>query len=239
MIVKRFRMFCWPNGSGKSTLINEIEKDYNLGYFINADIIKSRCNTRGFLNVSDFCSSSLSQHEWLSFLNLNSNDDRNKNLFLKINIEDNILVCSEPINSYEAAVLATFFRERLVEGENTFSFETVMSHQSKLDFLLQAKHSGFKIYFYYVCTQDPQINLLRVKNRVKKGGHDVDENKILNRYYRSLDLLFNAFNIADRAFLLDNSSQKRSLMLEKKSNQSFFKEQNIPAWIFKYLIDKY
>ena len=37
--MKRFRMFAGPNGSGKSTLIEDVKKHYNVGYFINADMI--------------------------------------------------------------------------------------------------------------------------------------------------------------------------------------------------------
>ena len=37
--MKRFRMFAGPNGSGKSTLIEDVKKYYNVGYFINADVI--------------------------------------------------------------------------------------------------------------------------------------------------------------------------------------------------------
>ncbi len=34
---KRIRIFAGPNGSGKSTLFSEFKKNYNPGYFVNAD----------------------------------------------------------------------------------------------------------------------------------------------------------------------------------------------------------
>ena len=42
--MKRFRMFAGPNGSGKSTLIEDVKKHYNVGYFINADVIEKQLN---------------------------------------------------------------------------------------------------------------------------------------------------------------------------------------------------
>lgn len=63
--------------------------------------------------------------------------------------------------------------------------------------------------------------------------------KIEKRYYRSLNLLYQAFNIADRAFLLDSSNQKRNLILEKKANQIYLHEQIVPEWVAHYLLDKY
>lgn len=239
MKTKRFRMFCGPNGSGKSTLISEINKQYNLGYYINADIIKTTCDRHKYLKVADFCSTPIRQYHWELFLKTNLNKLNSYNIASRLQIKDNIFICKAPINSYDAALIATFFRYTLLKEKNTFSFETVMSHESKVLFLKQAKEAEFKTYFYFVCTQDPEINKQRVINRVQKGGHDVDAMKIEKRYYRSLNLLYQAFNIADRAFLLDSSNQKRNLILEKKANQIYLHEQIVPEWVAHYLLDKY
>ena len=122
MTTKRFRMFCGPNGSGKSTLINEIEKQYNLGYFINADLIKSKCDRQHYLKGSDYCSRPILQKQWTSFLEDHGQNRQNVNLTSKIQVKDNILVCNESINSYEAALIATFFRYKLLKEKRTFSF---------------------------------------------------------------------------------------------------------------------
>jgi len=175
MATKRLRMFCGPNGSGKSTLIGEINKKYKLGYFINADILKNKLDTHHFLKASDYCSTTITNKEWKSFLVDLKEDDRIQNLDSKLFIENNIMVCKSQISSYQAALLATFLRYKLIKEKNTFSFETVMSHSSKVNFIDQAKKTGFKTYLYFICTQDADINKQRVLNRVKKGGHAVDE----------------------------------------------------------------
>ena len=239
MLTKRFRMFCGPNGSGKSTLIEEINKNYKLGYFINADVIKNKLDTHHFLKSSDFCSTIITHEEWKAFLDDFKKDDRVQNFDSKLFIENNIIVCKSQINSYEAALLATFFRHKLIKEKTTFSFETVMSHPSKVTFIDQAKKAGFKTYLYFVCTQDPDINKQRVLNRVKKGGHAVNEEKIVARYYRSLNLLYDAFQLSDRAFVLDSSNQKRNLIVEKKKDTIHVREQNIPEWVATYLLDRY
>ena len=174
--MKRFRMFAGPNGSGKSTLIEDVKKYYNVGYFINADVIESALKTKGFIHCDDF----------LQYAE-NKNIDLNK--LQQIHIVDNILVCTGTIDSYIAASVANFFREILLKQQSTFSFETVMSHPSKVDFLKKAKDNGFKTYFYFITTQDPAINIKRIGFRVSKGGHNVSEEKIIERYYRTMDLL--------------------------------------------------
>ena len=237
--MKRFRMFAGPNGSGKSTLIEDVKKYYNVGYFINADVIESALKTKGFIHCDDYLPTEISQSDWNDFLQYAENKRIDLNKLQQIHIVDNILVCTGAIDSYIAASVANFFREMLLKQQNTFSFETVMSHPSKVDFLKKAKNNGFKTYFYFITTQDPTINIKRIGFRVSKGGHNVSEEKIIERYYRTMDLLYDAFVIADTAFIFDNSSEDdRSLLIEKKENKLYFLQENIPEWVKIYLLDK-
>lgn len=235
----KFRLFAGPNGSGKSTLIKEIGKQYSLGYIVNADVILELLNNRTYIDCSSLSPRVLDNKEWLDYVQTNDKDARITDLNTdNLYIKENIFVTKSRLNSYHAAFIASFFREILLHENNSFSFETVMSHPSKLDFLKQTKAAGFKTYLYFICTQDPEINKSRVLNRLSKGGHDVKESKIEPRYYRSLDLLFAAFSTADRAFILDSSSEKRNLILEKDYNVIIQHNENIPQWIEKYILDK-
>lgn len=68
-----------------------------------------------------------------------------------------------------------------------------------------ASKAGFKVYLYFIATEDPAINIDRVDIRVKQGGHAVPADRITERYYRSLDLLPEAIDLAYHAFIFDNS----------------------------------
>ncbi|MDQ3108696.1 MAG: hypothetical protein M3R17_02285 [Bacteroidota bacterium] len=48
----------------------------------------------------------------------------------------------------------------------------------------QAKAEGYKVYLYFVSTENPEINKERVQLRVRNNGHDVPPDKIVSRYYR-------------------------------------------------------
>jgi len=78
----------------------------------------------------------------------------------------------------------------MLKANSSFSFETVFSHPSKVDFLADAKNAGFKIYLYFVATENPIINQERVQIRVDLGGHDVPKDKIISRYHRTMDYLY-------------------------------------------------
>lgn len=105
----------------------------------------------------------------------------------------------------KAQKIADDRREACVRERRNFTFETVMSHPSKLELLRAAYGAGFLVQMYFIAIDDPLINVSRVANRVAKGGHDVPPEKIVDRYSRVLDLLPTALLICDAATVFDNS----------------------------------
>lgn len=237
--MKRFRLFAGPNGSGKSTLIKEIAKKYYIGYFINADEIERILRLNSFIDCSEYIPITVVQEDWDSFADvIKVKDTRAKETSLSlIKIKENVLYNEGSIDSYNAALIAEFFRTKLLYSNVSFSFETVMSHPSKIDFLKEANNKGFKTYMYFICTQDPLININRVQMRVNQGGHHVDANKIVERYYRSIELLCDAFLSVDRGFIIDSSSEDGiTIFVEKNADEITVLSDEIPEWIETYLL---
>jgi predicted ABC-type ATPase len=104
-----------------------------------------------------------------------------------------------------AQQIADAQRAECLLGRKSFSFETVMSHPSKVDVLRDARARGFRALLYFVATESPSLNVARVRQRVALGGHDVPEDRIRARYVRTLALLADAIEAADDAVLFDNS----------------------------------
>jgi len=127
----------------------------------------------------------------------------------------------------------------LAAGED-FSFETVMSHPSKTEFMLAARESGYFLTLYFVCTSDPAINLSRVRSRAELGGHDVPADRVVARYKRTLELLPHAIKIAHRTVLFDNSNPYQSSRITLKpiaeirqasaGQFTFNLSDDLPAW---------
>lgn len=87
-----------------------------------------------------------------------------------------------------------------------------MSHPSKLEYIRKARSKGFRVYLYFVALENPSLNRERVQARVKLGGHDVPDDKVVERYDRSLNLMLGAIRLSDRAYIFDNSSSKPLLL---------------------------
>jgi predicted ABC-type ATPase len=240
-------MFAGPNGSGKSTLKNELP-DKLIGFYLNADEIEQDLRTNAGLEFSDFGLTVESQ-DVLNFfaqsplLKSQGLEATMQSLHFSTNRLDFSGVAVNSVNSYVASVAVDFLRHKLLEAGRSFTFETVMSHLGKVEFLSTARQAGFRIYLYYVATDDPAINISRVHNRVNMGGHDVPDDKVESRYYRSLELLLDAIRKTDRSYIFDNSSsggpQNKTWLAEVTDGKDLeLKVDRIPAWFKKYVLDK-
>ena len=109
-------------------------------------------------------------------------------------------------HSYEAALIAERERFRLLEERQSFCFETVFSHPSKVDFVGATKAAGFRIRLFYFHLELASLNKARVVSRVKAGGHNVPEAKIEARIPRTLANLRQCIGLVDELHLVDNSS---------------------------------
>lgn len=96
-------------------------------------------------------------------------------------------------------------RRLYLKAKVPFVLETVMSHESKLEFMQEAVDAGYFVELVYATTAHPSINVNRVALRVKQGGHNVPTDKIYSRYERSMTLLPEAIKIARNSLVFDNT----------------------------------
>lgn len=237
-------MFAGPNGSGKSTL-KAVLPPALLGVYLNPDEIEDEIRRQGFLDFTLYRVTTRAE-EVLPFFTDSAflrkagyADAAEKLVFTN----DRLEFREVEINSYFASVAVDFLRRKLLEQKATFTFETVMSHRSKVELLAQARTAGYRTYLYYVATDDPDINISRVRNRVKLGGHSVPEDKIEMRYHRSLALLMEAIRLTNRAHIFDNSGdnadRQHTWLAEITEGKKLeLKTNRIPSWFKRAVLDK-
>lgn len=236
----RLRMFAGPNGSGKSTIKSVIRREL-LGVYVNPDEIEALIKQFNFLDFGEF-EIQTDEAEILEFFQsstlLEKADLLDEAANLRFN-ENRLSFHDVSVNSYFASVAADFIRQKLILGRKSFSFETVMSAPDKVKLLESSRRIGYRNYLYFVATDNPEINISRVRYRVKTGGHDVPKDKITTRYYRSLDLLLEAVKFTDRAYIFDNSGSKLLLLAEITDAERLeIKVDSVPTWFEKYVLDK-
>ena len=119
----------------------------------------------------------------------------------------------------EAAQEAELIRNTLLDARMDFTFETVLSTDRNLKLLQRAKDAGYQIHAVFVMTNDPEINVQRVHDRVAAGGHGVPEDKIRSRYHLSLKNLSKLVRIADMTRIIDNSGAEPNLVCEVQNQR--------------------
>jgi predicted ABC-type ATPase len=140
--------------------------------------------------------------------------------------------------AYEAAMRdAEGARYSEIAQGNSFTFETVLSTPSKLEFIRYAKMQGYLVHVVYVTTENPGINMKRVKVRVEHGGHDVPVDKILSRYEKSMALMFDVVCEAHSADIYDNSGDTPRLVAAM-INGCICVAAGHPDWVETRLLSK-
>jgi predicted ABC-type ATPase len=106
------------------------------------------------------------------------------------------------------------FRELIMERRQAFAFETVFSHwkelpdgkvESKIDDIKAMQRRGYMVVLIFVGLAALPLSILRVRNRLRTGGHDVPIDKMTERFPRTQKAVGAAALVADLTLMVDNS----------------------------------
>lgn len=132
------------------------------------------------------------------------------------------VVASTGMDNIEAARFVDKKRYAAISEKRDFTFETVLSSEYKLDILRKAKSEGYFIKCVFVLTVNPYINVARVEARVAQGGHDVEKEKIISRYKKSLANIKELLDICDILHVYDNTIEPVRIIRKHKDDISIF-----------------
>jgi predicted ABC-type ATPase len=87
-----------------------------------------------------------------------------------------------------------------------FVFETTLGGRSMTGLLLKAANVGIPVRIVYVGLESADLHLRRVRARVRRGGHDIPEERIRQRYSSSRRNLVQLIPHLAELRVLDNSA---------------------------------
>jgi predicted ABC-type ATPase len=107
------------------------------------------------------------------------------------------------------------------EAKADFAFETTLSGRSYVRLLRGVKKAGFRLNMFYLWIPSPDLALLRIRDRVESGGHNVSERDVRRRFGRSLGNLFTLYRpLLNTLHFFDNSSDTPRLIFKDYSGQT-------------------
>ena len=235
----RLRLIAGPNGSGKTTLTNTIREKLSgrFGIYVNADDMQRLLKERQTLDFGEY-SIQTTKEEFATFYKQHPLAPQ---AVLHWDLLDTLFIALEPLPelTYFPTLLADFIREQLLKQGVSFVFETVMSDAGKVALLQRAQAAGYRTYLYFVCIEDPMVNIDRVADRVRNAGHHVPKEKILDRYNRSLQNAVKAIPFTNRAYFWDNSGTSHELIAEITDAEEIeLQSETVPSWFEERILNQ-
>lgn len=135
---------------------------------------------------------------------------------LDINIKDTVRINTDEIvrkignwkndsDQIKAVKIAINLRNNCFQCGKSFNEETTLTGKTILKIIDKVKEQGYELQLFYVGLSSPNIAKERVKSRVEKGGHNIENDVIEKRYYESLKNLKKIISKFDKVYFYDNS----------------------------------
>lgn len=88
----------------------------------------------------------------------------------------------------------------------SFTQETTLSGRTVLNNIKIARKQGYYVSLYYIGLSSAEESLLRINNRVRKGGHNIPENDVRRRYSKRFSSLVDVIPYCDEIHFYDNEN---------------------------------
>ncbi len=101
------------------------------------------------------------------------------------------------INSVPISAGKEYFKrlENFFKQNKSFAIESTLSGNNIIRIIEKAKKQGYKIILVYSFLQNCAMCIKRVKIRVRNGGHNVPEEDIIRRYYKSIAKFWDEYRL--------------------------------------------
>ena len=129
----------------------------------------------------------------------------------------------------KAAKMAINLRNECFLYGKSFNEETTLTGKTILKTIDKAKELGYELQLFYVGVNSPEIAKERIKSRVEKGGHHIENDIVEKRYYESLKNLKEIILKFDKVYLYDNSKKYKNIF-SFSNNKILFKDNKSISW---------
>ncbi|MFA5361800.1 MAG: zeta toxin family protein [Candidatus Omnitrophota bacterium] len=115
-----------------------------------------------------------------------------------------------------------------------FAFETTLSGMSYVKLLTELKAKGYGLHLFFLWIPNPELAIVRIKERVLEGGHDVPSQDVRRRFIRGISHFFNLYeSLFDSWMLFDNSKAKPVLIAKRRNGHNEILDEELFARVQK------
>lgn len=133
-------------------------------------------------------------------------------------------------NAIEGAKQEIELIDDCLEKEICFTQETTLSGKKTLRTVKRAIEKDYYIRLYYVGLDTMEESLLRIENRVKKRGHDIDSDAVKKRFSKRFEDLLVILPHCNEATFYDNDNGFVTVAKYKNGEMQII-GKNSPKWL--------
>ncbi|MBI1977263.1 MAG: zeta toxin family protein [Candidatus Omnitrophica bacterium] len=90
-----------------------------------------------------------------------------------------------------------------------FGFETTLAGRSYVKLFREFIQAGYAIHLFFLWIPNVEISIKRIRERVRRGGHDIPEPVVRRRFHRGIENLFKLYERFLTSWMIfDNSTPK-------------------------------
>lgn len=117
-----------------------------------------------------------------------------------------------------------------LDNNLTVTQETTLAGHRVEKAISQARKQGYDVVMFYVGLGSAEESILRIANRVRKGGHDIPSEYVKLRYGNRLESLKRILPLCDEVIFYDNENGFVKVA-EIKNNTFAYTNGYRPEWI--------
>ncbi len=145
-------------------------------------------------------------------------------------IDADAIAKENDFNNIKAGKKAIAEIDYCLENNISFTQETTLAGHRIERTMRQARKQGYYVTMYYVGLNSKEESILRIANRVRKGGHNIPDNDVIRRFDKRIESLKNVISLCDEVIFYDNENGfiKVAEIINNKFNYS---NGYRPKWI--------
>ncbi len=117
-----------------------------------------------------------------------------------------------------------------IEKKVSINQETTLPGEAIVRYAKQARDAGYHIILYFVGIENVEMAIERVRERVAKGGHGIEEAVLRKRFDAMSGNLARLLPYCDVAYFYDNSRKFRQVAV-MRGGAFVDMDPNLPLWL--------
>lgn len=140
------------------------------------------------------------------------------------------LAQEEQLSNLDAGKLAIGRMNDFVEKGISFTQETTLSGHFVEKMVQKARENGYKIRMYYIGLDSAEESMLRIKNRVQKGGHNISDGDVTKRFANRFEDLIKLLPYCDEVEVYSNENGFVNVA-DYINGELVHKSKEYPEWV--------